>query len=205
MYLFGISQTTSAGVDARLNRTERRLYDDDGAPDLIRTRTQRFADAMVELLTGTSRTGETPPHPKCSMAATFDVSGINLDDGTPILFDGPANPIWVGRDHRTATIHQWKALIARDRHCIGGGASPDRCHAHHIRYWEHNGPTNIDNLALVCSRCHHDIHIRGHTLHHDNDRWTIRPPGAPPDTGITNFPDSDFPTTPETSHLTLTA
>ena len=80
---------------------------------------------------------------------------------TPVIFDGPGRPIWVGRDHRYATIAQWRALIARDRGCVGCGAAPHRCEAHHIVAWVDFGPTDITNLVLVCSRCHHDIHHRG--------------------------------------------
>ena len=233
MFLFGIDQTQAAAADARLNRRERQLYDADGgrdgAPDLIRTTEQRYADAFIELLTAPDRASSTPPHPKYSLAATFDVRGLTMNDGTPvaslvrdgmplprevidrlacessivpILFDGPANPIWVGRDHRTATIAQWKALIARDRGCVGCGAAPERCHAHHVQYWDNNGPTDIDNLALLCTRCHHNVHDRGHTLTREHGRWIIRPPdprtNAKPKT-------CDFPAEPETEHLTPAA
>ena len=233
MFLFGIDQTQAVAGDARLNHRERQLYDADGgrdgAPDLIRTTQQRYADAFIELLTGSQASGATMPHPKYTLAATFDVKGLTLDDGTPvasmvrdgqplpaevldrlacessivpILFDGAANPIWVGRDHRTATITQWKALIARDRGCIGCGASPERCHAHHIQYWEHQGPTDIDNLTLLCTRCHHNIHNRSHTLTREHGRWTIRPP----DRRTTAKPKiCDFPAEPETEHLTPAA
>jgi hypothetical protein len=188
---------------------------------------------MVELITGSNRTGDAPPHPKHNVTATLDIAGMTTNDGTPltslvqdgkplpqavleqlmcissitpVLFDGPARPIWVGRDHRNATIGQWRALIARDRGCIGCGANPNRCEAHHITYWEHFGQTDIDNLVLVCKRCHHNIHDRSHTLHLKNGRWVIRPPGPPPPpANTTRFPTCDFPTTPETPHLTLTA
>ncbi|WP_327212955.1 HNH endonuclease signature motif containing protein [Rhodococcus sp. Leaf233] len=32
------------------------------------------------------------------------------------------------------------------------------CQAHHIKFWEHGGPTDIDNLALVCGECHRLVH-----------------------------------------------
>jgi hypothetical protein len=50
--------------------------------------------------------------------------------------------------------------VVRDQHCRFPGC--DRpvhwCEGHHIIPWEHDGPTNIDNLALLCSRHHHLIH-----------------------------------------------
>ncbi|MEZ5167877.1 MAG: HNH endonuclease signature motif containing protein [Acidimicrobiales bacterium] len=99
---------------------------------------------------------------------------------TAMLFDGPGRPIWLGRDERNATIAQWRALIARDRGCVGCGADPNRCEAHHILEWDNWGPTDIDNLVLVCTRCHHDIHHRGHTLRRTNGRWHIDAPNSPP-------------------------
>ncbi|MDW3220071.1 MAG: DUF222 domain-containing protein [Acidimicrobiales bacterium] len=198
-------------------------------PATARTLDQRLADAVTQLITGARREGDRPPHPKSNVTVLIDIAAMTSDDGsplaslvqdgqplpasvldrllcvstiTPILFNGPANPIWVGRDHRHATLTQWRALIARDRGCIGCGATPDRCEAHHIEHWEHHGDTDIDNLVLVCTRCHHNIHDRGHTLHRTNGRWTIRPPGAPPADKQPHFPTHDFPTTPEPAHIT---
>jgi len=83
-----------------------------------------------------------------------------ISDITGVIFDGPGRPIWAGRNHRSATIAQWKALIARDRGCVGCGADPTRCEAHHIEVWSRGGLTDVTNLVLVCSRCHHNIHDR---------------------------------------------
>ncbi len=110
------------------------------------------------------------------LACISDISGV--------IFDGPNSPIWAGRTSRSATATQWRALIARDRGCVGCGADPNRCEAHHIVAWSRGGPTDITNLVLVCSRCHHNIHDRGMDLAFSNDSgWKIteraRPsPGA---------------------------
>ncbi|MEZ5165531.1 MAG: HNH endonuclease, partial [Acidimicrobiales bacterium] len=56
----------------------------------------------------------------------------------------------------------------------------NRCEAHHILEWDNWGPTDIDNLVLVCTRCHHDIHHRGHTLRRTNGRWHFDAPNGPP-------------------------
>ncbi|MEZ5245696.1 MAG: HNH endonuclease signature motif containing protein [Acidimicrobiales bacterium] len=85
-----------------------------------------------------------------------------------MVFAGPGQPIWVGRDHRTATLEQWKALIARDRGCVGCGAEVSRCEAHHVIAWLACGPTDIDNLVLLCCRCHHDVHDRQMELARDD-------------------------------------
>jgi 5-methylcytosine-specific restriction endonuclease McrA len=55
-------------------------------------------------------------------------------------------------------------LIARDRGCIRCGRSPRHCHAHHILHWKDGGRTDLSNLALLCSRCHHDLHMGRYTI-----------------------------------------
>jgi 5-methylcytosine-specific restriction endonuclease McrA len=59
---------------------------------------------------------------------------------------------------------QWAALIARDRGCIRCGRSPRHCHAHHIIHWKDGGRTDLQNLALLCSRCHNDLHHGHYTI-----------------------------------------
>jgi len=157
----------------------------DATSAVTRTPEQRLADVMVQLLTETAG-GGSGRHPKHQLAAVIDSSrfsdgptgAANLIDGqalpqsvlermacdasiTPMIFGSDGRPLWVGRDYRTATIAQWKALIVRDRGCVGCGAAPSRCEAHHVVAWLANGPTDIDNLVLLCSRCHHDVHDRG--------------------------------------------
>ena len=173
----------------------------DGSPADMRTAEQRMADAFVELVTGARASGcNLPPHPKHQVNVVFDLNGMADADGrplaslvvdgrplpaavldriactagiTPMIFDGPGRPIWVGRDHRTATIAQWRALIARDRGCVGCGADASRCEAHHIVAWWPVGDTDIDNLVLVCRRCHTDVHDRGMVLRRSEGRWHI--------------------------------
>jgi 5-methylcytosine-specific restriction endonuclease McrA len=56
---------------------------------------------------------------------------------------------------------QWNALVARDGHCQGKNCErgPGFCEAHHIWHWEHGGPTNLENLKLLCWWCHRKQHI----------------------------------------------
>lgn len=202
MFQFGLDDERGQLAKRALDRREQEMWRDDGGrdgdPSTMRTRAQRMADAFVELLTGASTTA--PLHPKHQVNAVLDLNAMTDDDGrplaslvvdgqplpsavleriactagiTPMLFDGPGRPIWVGRDHRSATIAQWRALIARDRGCVGCGADAGRCEAHHIVPWWPNGETDIDNLVLVCSRCHHDLHDRGMVLRRSDGRWRI--------------------------------
>jgi len=180
----------------------------EGAPEEVRTSEQRLADAIVSLLTEERvANSASRRHPKHHLGVVFDASRMRVDDPagfasivdgqalpqsvleylacdaaiSPMIFDGPGKPIWVGRDHRTATVEQWKALIARDRGCVGCGAEVARCEAHHVIAWRPGGPTDIDNLVLLCTRCHHDIHDRQMTLaRSDAGSWRVVARGHPP-------------------------
>ncbi|MDE0131688.1 MAG: HNH endonuclease signature motif containing protein [bacterium] len=95
----------------------------------------------------------------------------------PSVFDTRGQPLWVGMSKRLATRAQRLALIARDRGCVGCGADPAWCQAHHIVPWEADGPTDIDNLVLLCSRCHHQVHDDGWRVQQSPDgKRRLRPP-----------------------------
>ena len=88
----------------------------------------------------------------------------------PAIFKGASQPLDLGRSRRLATGSQRAALVARDRSCVGCGASASWCQAHHIVFWRHGGRTDISNLVLLCSRCHHKVH---------DDGWRVeRGPGG---------------------------
>ena len=73
-------------------------------------------------------------------------------------------PLALGRAKRRATAQQWAALVARDRGCIRCGRAPRFCQAHHILHWKNGGLTDVSNLALLCARCHHDLHHGRYTI-----------------------------------------
>jgi hypothetical protein len=68
-----------------------------------------------------------------------------------------------GRATRTVPIDLFRAVAVRDGGCRFPGC--DRkiawCDAHHIRYWQHDGLTELENLVLLCNRHHHLIHQPG--------------------------------------------
>jgi hypothetical protein len=68
-----------------------------------------------------------------------------------------------GRSRRHASVRQRRALRAMYRTCAipGCGRHVSITEAHHIRYWEHGGYTDLANLLPLC-RHHHD---RLHTEH----------------------------------------
>ena len=101
----------------------------------------------------------------------------------PVVLGSDGEVLDVGRTERTANRAQRRALRAMHRTC----AHPDctvgfsACRIHHVKWWwEHNGPTDIDNLLPLCERHHHVVHEGGWTLTMTPDRvvtW-IRPDGV---------------------------
>ncbi|GBF14263.1 HNH endonuclease [Rhodococcus sp. Br-6] len=84
---------------------------------------------------------------------------------TPIVMDDGV-PLNLGRTSRTVSKKQRRALIARDHGCAfpGCGAPPAHCEGHHVKHWADGGPTDLDNLVLLC-RYHHTL------LHHSH--WDV--------------------------------
>ncbi|NKS36064.1 DUF222 domain-containing protein [Rhodococcus hoagii] len=85
---------------------------------------------------------------------------------TPIVMDDGV-PLKLGRTSRTVSKKQRRALIARDHGCAfpGCGTPPAHCEGHHVKHWADGGPTDLDNLVLLC-RYHHQL------LHHSH--WDVR-------------------------------
>ncbi|MDE0121266.1 MAG: DUF222 domain-containing protein [bacterium] len=191
--------------DALSVRTDQMWREED--PEQRPTTAQRMADAISGLLCepGTTEPGKEKadkfrrPGATLLLIAHYDAKGqrirdATLADGTPVpvavfrdwacqgrvvpsVFDTRGQPLWVGMSKRLATRPQRLALIARDRGCVGCGADPAWCQAHHIVPWEADGPTDIDNLVLLCSRCHHQVHDDGWRIQQTPDgKRSLRPP-----------------------------
>jgi hypothetical protein len=101
----------------------------------------------------------------------------------PVLGGAPTQPLDVGRTTRVVQPAQRVALAVRDGGCIFPGC--DRplawCEAHHLVHWLHGGPTDLDNLALVCRAHHRAVHEGGWRLTRQPDgRMTATPPHRRP-------------------------
>ncbi|WP_255175807.1 HNH endonuclease signature motif containing protein [Rhodococcus sp. 06-1474-1B] len=79
-------------------------------------------------------------------------------DLTPVIIDHHGVPLALGRTTRLASDDQRIALTIRDTCCVMCGRPAQWCQAHHIRFWEHGGRTDLNNLALVCGECHRLVH-----------------------------------------------
>lgn len=108
-----------------------------------------------------------PPSVVLQLASTVSPTAI-----TRIAHDGPVvtsvdgiSTLDYERTLRTCTPSQYLALLVRDGHCRWPGCfmPPAWCHADHLHPWEHGGPTNLDNLWLLCSHHHTQKHRAGTT------------------------------------------
>ena len=174
-----------ARIETALSKKMSDLWRED--PDRGTRPGQRMADALEQLVTRRGGDKESASQDvKLLITAEYDViaqqlGNVRLPDGTPLpadelrrlacdaqilpaIFQGASQPLNLGRTRRLATGSQRAALVARDRACVGCGASASWCQAHHIIHWKDGGPTNISNLVLLCSRCHHKVHNQGWKL-----------------------------------------
>ncbi|MFZ0160750.1 MAG: DUF222 domain-containing protein [Kineosporiaceae bacterium] len=135
-----------------------------------------------------------PFGPTAPGLATDLATGEPLDPGTfsrllcdavldPTLFDDNGAALAHGRTTRLATAAQRRALITRDRGCVvpGCAAPISWCDAHHVVWWRHNGPTDIDNLAMLCGRHHTAVHSGHWALQMiDGVPWAVPPRSIDP-------------------------
>ena len=146
-----------------------------------RPKAEIIAVADIGVLTGDNPagrceipgTGPVPPEVLQRIACDAQLTGVIFADG---------KPLYHGSTIRTATGAQWRMLIARDGGCVGCGAGPALCQAHHIVPYARLRRTDIDNLVLVCWRCHHNIHDHHWRVVHQNGKPALQPPDpqAPP-------------------------
>jgi hypothetical protein len=167
------------------------------APDLAlprrRTRSQRLADALVDLASlalnqrATPQVGGERPHVTVvvdeqtlaghSGQATFGWGGpITADVArrvacdaqlTRVVTDSQGHPRAI--DHSQRAIPHWlrRLLVVRDRGCRGPGCDRPAgwCEGHHLRFRDQGGRHDLDNLILLCRRCHMLVHER---------RWSVK-------------------------------
>ena len=175
-----------ARIETALAATAKNLWRNED-PNNRATPAQRYADALETLITHHSAGAGKAQSTTLVVVADYglvsdQLADARLIDGTPIapsellkvalaadilpaLFDTKGQPLWLGHKTRTATVAQRVALAIRDRGCVICGAANSYCQAHHVIHWEDGGPTDIDNLCLLCSDCHHkQIHELGADL-----------------------------------------
>jgi len=101
---------------------------------------------------------------------------------TRVITYGASQPLDVGRRTRTIPSAIRTALTVRDRGCAWPGCDrpPPWTDAHHIIPWANGGPTNLDNLVLLCRRHHRTVHEgRWKLTRTPNGQWVTAPPERP--------------------------
>ncbi len=121
-----------------------------------------------------STTTHRRPDPTCHVQG---VGGIEPDTARKLacdtdlyaaVLDDQRNVLTLGRTHRLVSRTQRRALIIRDQaRCQFTGCHQTRhLKAHHLLHWADGGPTDLDNLILLCQ------------FH--QARRTLRPPRSRP-------------------------
>lgn len=100
----------------------------------------------------------------------------------PEVLGGDGVVLDLGRTARLFTEAQRIAMLERDGGCAKCHAPPEHCEAHHIRWWDKGGDSDIANGVMLCTRCHHDIHRYGwEIVVHANRVSFIPPPSVDPE------------------------
>ena len=98
-----------------------------------------------------------------------------------VIEDRGGNPLGLGRTSREPSASMMRQLRYRDSECRFPGCGTRRfTQAHHIKWWEHGGRTDLNNLLLVCTFHHKLVHEYGWAVTRDEDstvRW-FRPGGT---------------------------
>jgi len=82
----------------------------------------------------------------------------------PVVMGANSVVLDMGRSQRLFTPYQRMAIAERDGGCAKCHAPISWCATHHIVYWRNEGPTDLQNGVLLCTRCHNQVH---------HDRWDI--------------------------------
>ncbi|MFI8569693.1 DUF222 domain-containing protein [Rhodococcus sp. NPDC078407] len=103
---------------------------------------------------------------------------------TAIVMDENGNPLNLARTARTVTAKQKRALTARDHGCAfpGCGKPAAWTEGHHIRHWTDGGPTDMNNLVLLCGFHHRLIHHSDWEVFIGTDQhpWFVPPASVDP-------------------------
>jgi len=101
----------------------------------------------------------------------------------PAVLGGAGEVLDLGRARRLFSPAQRLALAEQYGGCAfpGCGHPPSYTDAHHIRWWSHDGPTDLANGIPLCSFHHHRIHDDGWDIDmRDHIAYFIPPPWADP-------------------------
>ena len=101
------------------------------------------------------------------LLSTATVQQLACDATVALAIDDDAGrTMYEGRSRRDPTGAQRREVRRRDRHCrFPGCSNVTFTNTHHIRRWKPDrGPTDLDNLCLLCVHHHYLVHQRGWTM-----------------------------------------
>lgn len=169
-----------------------------------RTSPQRLHDALTAVLKLVLRSGQLPRSGGIPTTVLITMTAEQFETrtglattsfGQPLRVDqalriaDQASIAWIvhhsaggvlnyGTTRRFASENQTLALISRDQGCAFPGCTdpPERTERHHITPWSQGGPTDLDNLCLLCDFHHDRIDTGGWTIHlKDGVPWFTPP------------------------------
>ncbi len=178
---------------------------DASAVDDSRTRDQRLADALVDLVRlavdadpGTLFGLRRPAVRVVVTEATLETAGGHgflEGDAQPISratidrfvcdtgmigikFDRRQQIIDLGRTQRLFSATQRLAISVRDGGCIFPGCTkpPAGCEVHHITQWRNGGRTDARDGVLLCRHHHMLLHNNHWQILRDRDQYWLKPP-----------------------------
>ena len=141
----------------------------------------RLADALTELASARLASDADADRATVVLHVDESVRSGNLPNGALVPFETARRlacdarvqevvegaPIGIGRASRK--VPGWLLRLLRDRDvgCAFPGCGRMRwLHAHHVVHWADGGPTDADNLILLCGYHHRLVHERG---------WKVEP------------------------------
>jgi hypothetical protein len=134
---------------------------------------------LVDIVRRSNASGTAPLKPSADVTLVVEAARATSDNlsastrhllcdalFSTIVVDSLGTPLDAGRSVRLATPTQRRALKVRDGGCVfpGCAAPAEQCEAHHVVYFLDGGPTDLNNLALLCKRHHALAHTTGWSL-----------------------------------------
>ncbi len=95
--------------------------------------------------------------------------------------DDVGHTMYEGRARREPSDAQRREIMRRDRHCrFPGCSNVTFTNVHHVVPWKPGGPSDLENLALLCLHHHHLVHSAGWTMTGNaNEELTFVGPSGP--------------------------
>ena len=126
------------------------------------------------------------------------VRRLACDASVDLVLESDGRAVGIGRRGRVPSPWLRRLVVHRDRgRCRFPGCEGDRwVDAHHIVHWGNGGPTDLDNLVLLCDAHHRLIHeggwkISGHPAwvlrFHDPTGRVLLPPDLQPELAAAGF------------------